>query len=92
MAERTPGDWVVSQSKDSVAAQVDGEVFGVAYCGIDVGGAEAEANACFIAAAPEMLKFIEKLSYIDTEVDETVVLDWIEKEARALYAKARGEA
>ena len=60
--------------------------------GLDVVRGTGEANARFIAAAPDMEKALEMyIQAADTESPCVELFIWAEEAARAALAKARGE-
>ena len=73
MIEHTPGPW---EAQERAVYQVDG--FGLAYCE----GNKGEANACLMAAAPDMLEALERV--------EKLWPDTI-KGVRSAINKAKGE-
>ena len=86
MAEHTSGPWRVSsrlqvKSKERpVANIITGYI------------PEAEANARFIAAAPDMEKALEMyIQAADSEAPCVELFIWAEEAARAAIAKAKGE-
>lgn len=93
--KHTPGPWFVADGEmDGFEGEWD--VVGPDNCGIAsmAGTAEAakyprdkEANACLIAAAPDLLAACQRLSDSDKEGDQ---LAYIIKDARAAIAKATG--
>jgi hypothetical protein len=108
MTQHTPGPW--KTWNDSACPQIRSDAVGSGYYGTIAsvtqrdehpvhGGAvshqQATANACLIAAAPELLAALESMIYYHdafrdkspvgpTEADDTAA-------ARAAIAKARGE-
>ena len=98
MLEHPFGPWhiVESESEHMGMARIHIKHHGVTVAALNMAHyPTAMANAKFIVTAPEMLDFIEKLSDIPViDIEDTAseaTLDWIEKEARALIAKAKGE-
>lgn len=88
----TPGPWRI--------VRIDGELVGSIYRGktricawiLDdmKSQREAEANAHLIAAAPEMLAVLEKLSSLLVDGEEYVPLE-LREELTTAIRKARGE-
>ena len=90
MSERTPGPWAIFRATQGpnilVVSVEDAKGRRIAHLWRD--GAEREANACLIAAAPELLEALEwALSYAETLATDEDGLD----KACAAIAKARGE-
>lgn len=99
----TPGPWFAEQpgiSGVNVSAEKSG--VGIAWCGTNsifgreshvISTAEARANACLIATAPELLEALEELikaiNFVHPEAHEAVAA--AEQKARAAIAKAKEE-
>lgn len=96
-SEHTPGPWRVANDGFRVEQGMlsDVKLIAVAAYG-DVGYAAERANACLIAAAPEMLAALEALisdarpSNWDDEEDFKHWMAWLN--AKLVIAKARGVA
>ena len=96
MSKHTPGPWTAVSDPlhfYSLTTIIAGNVLrGIPQVRIDVGGkadiAELEANARLIAAAPQLLEALEALV---TQVNDSHVYNEL-ADARAVIAKARGEA
>ena len=85
MSEHTPGPW---EAHGEVVYQVGG--FGLAYCE----GKDAEINARLIAAAPEAVQYLQKMTrHYKNLRDACGLTNDIQdiREAEAVLAKARGE-
>ena len=91
MAERTPGPWQIMEGTDWVI--ISPEV-SVAAVYTPRGDREVrQANAYFIAAAPDMEKALEMyIQAEDSEIPSVEEFAWAGDAARAALAKARGES
>ena len=89
MSERTPGPWHIKAGCDWVIESQDGASVAGVYTPRGVREVR-QANARFIAAAPDMEAILERLVYhwndLDIEARRELMTD-----ARAAIAKAKGE-
>jgi hypothetical protein len=99
----TPGPWTIyddghkDDASDIVMAQIDGENYDVCHIAPEIPISERKANACLIAAAPDMLEalqlVVERLSVyvhkmnIKNNFREKVAME----AARTAISKALGE-
>ncbi len=93
MSKHTPGPWLVSRSIDKrtathvrTEAKLPGASDGVSVCRITYVDDRAAANACLIAAAPDMLEALEAVTNTDDHAAPEV-----RAIVRAALRKARGE-
>jgi hypothetical protein len=69
MNRHTPGPWQVNHRDHFQVCDADGEVRGcseVAYCSVGT-FAERAANACLIAAAPDLLAALQQIDRLSRE-------------------------
>lgn len=85
-----PWDWFETEDGRCRVKPVNGNHI-VAECAVlDPWSEEQRANACLIAAAPEMLQALERLlAVFNSNTDETVLAV---NAAEGLIAKVRGDA
>ena len=89
MAEHTPGPWRVSSRLQVRQVKSEKRLVADIITGYIP---EAEANARFIAAAPDMEKALEMyIQAEDSELPSVEEFAWAGDAARAALAKARGE-
>ena len=95
MSKHTPGPWNYTMYKDSgwdfklTADHGETEIVGGCGC-CDSPWVSSEADACLIAAAPELLEALEKVvSFVDAGEGTWTVEE--QQKARAAIAKAKGE-
>ena len=94
-ATHTPGPWRVSLVDDTRVEDATGNC--VAEIDGDYNQPETwpamEANSRLIAAAPDLLEALERMTYLQSggPVKSSDADKWL-KEARAAIAKAKGEA
>ena len=97
MAERTPGTWVAKPHQFGGGCwwvdTRDGSIQVSMNTPRPHKDEKDEANARFIAAAPDMEKALEMyIQAADTETPCVELFIWAEEAARAALAKARGES
>lgn len=85
----TPGPWKQSVRGPNNCPLIgaDGVLIAMVSTGIDFED-QAEGNACLIEAAPELLEGLEELLF----AADGLVAEAYLRDARAIIAKARGEA
>lgn len=94
---RYPGDVQTADSRFEICTPWHVEMTGHACApqGEPISNETAKANACLIAAAPEMAEFAEKVVSISNGGVDTVAflvaLNRLAKEGAALLARIRGE-
>ena len=93
MGKHTPGPWKLAESTRSVFNIEDSDGIGVTECWLRQSEDETTANANLIAAAPDLLAFVEEIvtaggrySY-HSYLNETLII----ADAYKLLRKARGE-
>lgn len=89
-AQHTPGPWVAKYSVHFKRFQIV-DVMGEVCASVSIYGANPDANARLVAAAPELFEALQLL--LDAR-DEGDVASWssVWDAAEAAIAKARGEA
>ncbi len=93
MSKHTPGPWIFEERVAGFDILAPESVYYVAeYLGVDCGVIDNIADACLIAAAPELLEALEEIvkEYCENP-DNGRTLRWAIDGAKEAIAKAKGE-
>lgn len=90
-AKHTPGPWrAIGAAVHAPARHAASQR--IADCRALLPAAELRANAALIAAAPDLLAMLEKLTRAVERLPAASPLDGLAEDARAVIARATGEA
>lgn len=88
-AKHTPGPWTAALSND---ARIDDRVTGAGGAPVLRGSITNTEDAALIAAAPDLLAMLVKLTRAIERLPAASPLDGLAEDARAIIARSTGEA